>query len=103
MSAYTPATPLPWIFAPLSGIVRQAEEHGTARVCSLHVRPDAEQDGDFIAHAANAYPELVAALRRSMGALGPIADDERSEGRKGIASRACDDGQALLAKLGEET
>ena len=60
---HAPATPLPWYFAPLSGVVRQMEEDGTKRVCSLHVRIDAEQDGEYLQHAANAYPKLVELAR----------------------------------------
>lgn len=83
---HQPATPLPWYFAPLSGIVRQMEEDGTKRVCSLHVREDAEQDGEYLQHAANAYPKLVAMLLRA-------ALDENYE---------ADDCRALLRDLGED-
>ena len=78
---HAPATPLPWYFAPLSGVVRQVEYDGPKRVCSVHYREDAERDGDYLAHAANSYPKLVEYVR---GVRGPV-------------------GAALLRELGEDS
>jgi hypothetical protein len=69
MSAHKPATPLPW-HADLRGAPKSQPRiactaknlHGAECSSALGIVP-AIADADYIAHAANAYPRLVEALR----------------------------------------
>ena len=80
-----PATPLPWSTDP-EGEVALAIEGANGRVvCSDPMHLDAA----YIVHAANSYPELVAALRYI------------TEPDSGYHGHGIDKASALLAKLGE--
>jgi hypothetical protein len=81
-----PATALPWRAHNLS------IGAGAQGPYNYPLGPDAEtaaQNADYIAHAANAYPQLVAALREWLPA------DKSEDGTQDAAMRA------LLASLGE--
>jgi len=92
---HTPATPLPWSQPSRYGntmfeLQRPVDEHTTVqgpilKNCTL-------QDAAYIAHAANAYPKLVEALREQLTAyMGDFGPDH-------VATRH----YALLRSLGEE-
>jgi hypothetical protein len=83
----TPATPLPFIAC--AGGVIGAQPGPDILAPMLRNLSDAEQNADYIAHAANAYPQLVAALREWLPA------DKSEDGTQDAAMRA------LLASLGE--
>jgi hypothetical protein len=51
-----------------------------------------------VADRLNAHDDLLAVIRKARAALGPIADDERSEGRSGLASATIDAIDAAIAK-----
>ena len=91
-SPIKPATSLPWIngFAIDRANIYQDDGTGLDNTCK-HARADTFQDADYIVHACNAYPELVAALRR-------FAD--RSDEDVNHFGRA-DDAGVLLRELGE--
>src|SRR3990167_11495800 len=94
MTKHTPATPLPWSNPITHGVSGRIDP-----VCVA----DRGLDATYIAHAANAYPKLVEALRTlqtriNACELGPvhdgraIADEMESE---------CETSRALLRELGE--
>lgn len=91
-----PATPLPWRVSPAHAAQVQ-QESGVCRVADCF-----HADTAYIVHAANAYPELVAALRESIQAyrLQAIRDSADIEVRDGWAKLE-ENARALLAKLGE--
>lgn len=71
---------------------------------------EAKQDAAYIVHAANAYPELVAALRACLQSL-PVAAEVEAPDRNVVEYtsdewdelvRATDVAQSVLAKLGEQ-
>lgn len=86
----TPATPLPWratkkavmpkVFGPECGLYRSSEQVAA---------PGNEKDAAYIAHAANAYPKLIEALRHCIR-VSPLRD-----------TPADDEAEALLRDLGE--
>ncbi len=93
---HKPATPLPWsegedrqgrrrIFGP-DGI-----ECARALWKVVKTKQQVSQNRVYIAHAANAYPKLVAALREASECLDDWSDDD-------TRSRAI----ALLRELGED-
>lgn len=63
---HQPATPLPWVFDDARGVIRM--ETGP-HIANLTVR-SGDADGPYLAHAANAYPKLVEALRELQATLG---------------------------------
>ena len=87
---HKPATPLPW----------EVDEEAT--VCanntvvaftSTRVSAYQDEDAGYIAHAANAYPKLIAELRKIV-----VPDDE---GWTIIAGKSAASALALLRELGE--
>ena len=116
MTKHQPATPLPWLHndttrrpLPLHYYARICGEEGrdaeTIAVVPCHDMSDtsAAEDAAYIAHAANAYPKLVQALKGALNiyalqALRDCADPKMLEGwRKNQESV-----KALLRELGEE-
>jgi hypothetical protein len=90
MTATKPATPLPWtdIDGLHNGIVGRSAS-------SLRVAKEVKfaDDRAYIVHAANAYPELVAALRQLVTHMDAIVPATKQNAR--------DNARSLLAKLGE--
>lgn len=93
-----PATPLPWnVPAKYPRYVEGGSLQGVCKTYSASVGGGDSQDASYIAHATNAYPKLVEALRELM---------LRCDGPEGI----CKDGDniqthnahGLLRELGEE-
>ena len=100
---HTPATPLPWVYEPnlergdarTSGYIRErtitAEYAQLGRSVAKAVRfngsTDQDRNATYIAHACNAYPRLVEALRK-------VLDPEAAQ----IKWR---EARALLRELGE--
>ena len=104
MPKHAPATPLPWEVSP-------PEYEGGVQICGVPLTSRtgpsiysvdlgdcngiSERDGRYIAHAANAYPHLVEALRQLS------ASDYTGHGHV-LPSRAqVDAARALLRDLGE--
>jgi hypothetical protein len=87
-----PATPLPWLFGELSDSVMTARGHCVAQLPD-HLLDD---NGDlaYIAHAANAYPKLVEALRQIEKAPEVRAIDANGQALVAIA-------RETLRELGE--
>jgi hypothetical protein len=79
---HTPATPLPW------KVVDASVFSGKAKVCIAVEYPNGDSAA-YIAHAANAYPKLVEALREELFNFG---DRVKAHERH----------RALLRSLGEE-
>src|SRR3990167_4502125 len=92
---HTPATPLPWL-APVNYGATHFEIQG-GEPCKHIARTPRLQDAAYIAHAANSYPKLVAAvkhLRAVMNADGGSTAAERT-GATAITNK-------LLRSLGED-
>jgi hypothetical protein len=99
MTKHTPATPLPWkpwtkrihheIYAANDQIVAQV------RQCE-GPNGSTHQDAAYIAHAANAYPKLVAALRLAANGLDTTGQTTKQ------SNDARNHARALLRELGEE-
>ena len=72
MTKHTPATPLPWRFAKMEGGKRLAlvNKHGGL----ISYLDCSEEKAAYIAHAANAYPKLVEALRQMSDVHGRAVD-----------------------------
>ncbi len=94
MVKHKPATPLPWTVEHGNHVIGGNQERSRVAVGSLSVAEYrvADQNAAYIAHAANAYPRLVEALRELAEASG-----------RGI--EACVNAEAraesLLRELGE--
>lgn len=92
---HTPATSLPWATRqPAKGNIYTLTDNTPAvAVATHHHGAQAQfQNADYIAHACNAYPELVAAIREDLkGYLGDFP-----------AGHAATKLRDLLAKLGEK-
>lgn len=88
-----PATALPWVAQDFGHMVeiqpRGDDPEGLATV-------NAARDARYIVHAANAYPELVAALRGFT-----YADSNRDKMPADIDAVNLANARAILAKLGE--
>jgi len=95
MTTKHPATPLPWMFDDARGAIRvDAGGHQAApHLAHLTVR-SRDGDGSYLAHAANAYPKLVEALRKMLflAAMEGPADETPVQ----------TDAVALLRELGED-
>ena len=95
---HNPATPLPWVEA-LTGQIGTSVFDGAGRVVAstdTHRYTAGEreiQDATYIAHAANAYPRLIEALRDALTLIYSAGDlaDHAEYAR----------GDALLRLLGE--
>lgn len=71
---HTPVTPLPWTVE--DGGMFEAQVVGPVEgVAQTILHNGQRQNADYIAHAANAYPKLVEALRKCADAGSPAADD----------------------------
>jgi hypothetical protein len=98
MTKHTPATPLPWkAVGP-----KTAEQH-VIMSATENVGAFLRIDADYAAHAANAYPKLVKALRELVAERNSIAEELAD--RNGIT--ITDHGErertyALLRELGED-
>lgn len=99
-----PATPLPYIYrdngmlilAPNSELPRTRVIAEVTRGHAQLNHPAAEQDGRYLVHAANAYPELVKALRNCVKA------QDATAGAKGSSEFAATEGaRHMLKQLGE--
>ena len=88
---HTPATPLPWRVSPARPAEVQ-QQSGTYSIGLMGM--DGAANAAYIAHAANAYPRLVDALR------GLIALDVVL-GREFYDRQTVADARALLRELGE--
>ena len=119
MTVQKPATPLPWRTALFKradwhvvGGSEPADDYQRAAICKR------EDDSAYIAHTANAYPELVEALRTAElwlriaeGYMPTQAVDQRMPNGEALRVRpACDvvhevheQAAELLRKLGEPT
>ena len=104
MTATKPATPLPWESGMVETephcvafyLITQATNIGGWNVAqTLSNKERDAKDAAYIAHAANAYPRLVEALRDALSAL-------VCEGHHEGVSRPVTDGRALLRELGEQ-
>ena len=98
-----PATPLPWnivgdqksgaIVKAGDGIASHVAKYNDQWVCEEHGNEASDaafRNAAYIVHAANAYPRLVAALRRTHARLAAYG-----------TSDAADQALALLRELGE--
>ncbi len=89
-----PATQLPWDFAILDNAIIPGAYVVDSSGDKLRTNPfDNEADAGYVAHACNAYPELVAALR--------LAADDLLDGDYETRAGYVTEIRALLAKLGE--
>ena len=120
---HTPATPLPWHkgIKQAEQIVYDVSGWAVANATVYHGEADAHDcraNAAYIAHAANAYPQLVAALRQMIGAHGNIGRWWETEGEhrfqnqidnlnlprptaEVIRQQVTDETAALLRSLGE--
>lgn len=104
---HKPATPLPWHLG-----VKQAERiiytqdgWAVANATVYHGHEDAEdckRNAAYIAHAANAYPRLVEALRKLEAEANKVRVNmvNVKEGR--ALGESVNDAAALLRELGED-
>ncbi len=97
MTKHAPATPLPW----------NVEDNGRLIVAPNTTLPryrDSAADAAYIAHAANAYPQLVEALRAMIEHPNPgaVADPMKRHKMQAEQIAACGNARALLRSLGEE-
>jgi hypothetical protein len=113
MTKHTPATPLPWtsgINPTMQGLPLVVQDargriivhlEATGPYMERAVRPSvSEADialASYIAHAANAYPKLVEALRLIAGDVDEC-NGKGGDGYVSILARA----QTLLRELGED-
>lgn len=81
MTTKQPATPLPWTWRDLNKTVIQMSDYV------------------FAAHAANAYPRLVEALKRTRHVLAGLYATRIAN--SGAGQQAYDHAGALLRELGE--
>jgi len=102
-SKHSPATPLPWIALGVNlrlAIYGEQSQHMVASVRDDRDNATASdiQDADYLTHAANAYPQLVSALRSGIDSLGQFVKLGRiPENNQGLR-----DMRALLRSLGED-
>lgn len=113
---HKPVTPLPWSYSRrgsvgdfrITGGVFLSGEAQTPKVAGIAFDVYHEQDAAYIAHAANAYPKLVEALRELQAlcdalAFRPPVDDSRAVDRDTRNLRAgLEAPRALLRELGEQ-
>jgi len=85
-----PATPLPWEAAD-----REVRGYGNPRGTVTMDDDTLPQDAAYIAHAANAYPQLIAALRDAQTAL----DAGLNSGDAVAAAQTMDDAALMLRAL----
>ncbi|MGH8758102.1 MAG: hypothetical protein ACREVW_01080 [Burkholderiales bacterium] len=98
-----PATPLPWTISV--DTCAKCRENGTVEVnidqvpCGYHAQFSGREDAAYIVAACNAYPQLVAALRRLMEQA-PRVSSSNPEASGKVA--AWESARALLHSLGED-
>lgn len=88
-----PATPLPWIVNKKDEICSAKDFYDVAKF----VRYAGAQDAAYAAHACNAYPRLVAALRDAMSYADYCANNGGQQADRDHARFS-----ALLADIGED-
>lgn len=106
---HQPATPLPWhvggVKTPKRGEypaypINNAAHENIAQL-PIYARGGSNRDAAYIAHAANAYPKLVEALRFGLRAIeGKMA---RNAGLTAHEIAFRDEAEPLLRELGEDT
>lgn len=95
-----PANALPWRVE--KDDFHYAPELTAADDSLVFVLEDGDSmDYDYIVHAANAYPKLVAALREASEQLRRAAQWAPAKMTAGVTTLMCDDHEALLRELGE--
>lgn len=94
---HQPATPLPWLATTGTAEYYRFDQRrliqtidGQRNVAKLDAHESREPDARYIAHAANAYPKLIAELQWR------VSQDPNRISEQGNRARA------LLAELGEE-
>lgn len=93
---HQPATPLPWTAYAMGDRIEVYQDDGQGNGDAINVTTrDGQPNAAYIAHAANAYPKLVQALRDAAEAIQNPMGARRS--KDGAAAAA----NALLKKLGE--
>lgn len=85
---HKPATGLPWVAAYGSSTIRTFDGKGTVAAAIKSA------DVAYLAHTANAYPELVEALKAMRAAFWGTSHNETEDAANEMA-------RALLTKLGE--
>jgi hypothetical protein len=110
VTKHTPATPLPWTHQatrkPMMPLVAANGEW----ISSPYNRVGDIEDFEYIAHAANAYPKLVAALRTLTALCDNVPVFQLDDGKASVkavrlAGKFTDAHRvaaALLRELGEE-
>ena len=107
MSTPKPATPLPWTVGKttrIGGVEIQSVDINAGDYAGEAYTP---QDAAYIAHAANAYPRLVEALRKSMQHCDQLSSTantiaaKNGLGRKVHPEDFTEHAAALLRELGE--
>lgn len=104
---HAPGTPLPWHLGvkQLERIVYDEKGWAITNATVYHGHaddPDCRNNAAYIAHAANAYPKLVEALRSAMDAIS--AEYCGHDGQCGADVKGCYVRKfaALLRELGED-
>lgn len=96
-----PATPLPWkVTAASPGRYPSysiGNESAFVAQVSIMARGGSDKDARYLAHAANAYPQLVAALQGALGYVDYVANNGNDD-----ADRHAANVRALLRDLGED-
>ncbi len=95
MTAHKPATPLPWAAQPI-GVAGKNNDIPISSIEPNVTDATHAQDAAYIAHACNAYPRLVEALRQALDFIADRSDD-LDEGEQHAVGSA----DALLRELGE--
>lgn len=111
---HQPATPLPWRSTHPMKLDDSAPRHGLVRIDAGHFPSVAQmveydkrnavpvQDARYIAHAANAYPKLVEALRAASRELWQALGGGDDDDCRTIADARCKRFDSLLRELGED-
>lgn len=111
MTKHKPATPLPWTTALTNAgqFIRSNGSNGPhgyfVEVRQTRTGRDEKADAAYIAHAANAYPRLVEALRKFARATcddDGVADSMPIEDCTELTEGDLKAARALLKELGEE-
>lgn len=95
-----PATELPWHIDHYDGLEERILNQEEWYVASVDLEYGERDDAAYIAHACNAYPKLVEALRLCVGQLAYIQSDNSDP--DDMPWPEIDTATQLLAELGEE-
>lgn len=99
MTKHQPATPLPWrVSNSRDGGFRVVQ---TVAPVAQITKIGNEANAAYIAHAANAYPQLVAALRAALQMYAPFQEQDDSEQGNDHGANFLNASNALLRSLGE--